>query len=129
VVSLTQESATVALQGAGFEVNVRFQELPANSPNAGRVISQSPPPDDEVPVGTAVTIVIGEAEVPVETTTTVAPVETTTTAAPVETTTTAAPVETTTTAAPVETTTTAAPVETTTTAAPVETTTTAAPEG
>ena len=112
VVSLTQESATVALQGAGFEVNVRFQALPVNSPNAGRVISQSPPPDDEVPVGTAVTIVVGEAEVPEETTTT-----------------TAAPVETTTTAAPVETTTTVAPVETTTTVAPVETTPTVAPEG
>ncbi|MDP6761050.1 MAG: Stk1 family PASTA domain-containing Ser/Thr kinase, partial [Acidimicrobiales bacterium] len=49
VVSLTQESATIALQDVGFEVNVRFQALPGDSPNAGRVISQSPLPDEEVP--------------------------------------------------------------------------------
>ncbi len=68
VVSLTQDSATVALEAAGFEVNVRFEVLPANSPNDGRVISQSPLPDEQVAVGTAVTIVVGEAEVPPETT-------------------------------------------------------------
>ncbi len=68
VVSLTQDSATVALEGAGFAVNVRFQTLPTDSPNAGRVISQSPLPDEEVGRGTAVTIVVGEAEASVETT-------------------------------------------------------------
>jgi hypothetical protein len=62
VVSLTQESATGALQDVGFEVNVRFQALPVDSPNAGRVISQSPLPDEEVAAGAAVTIVVGEAE-------------------------------------------------------------------
>ena len=68
VVSLTQDSATTALQEVGFEVNVRFESLPANSPNDGRVISQSPLPDEEVDLGTAVTIVIGEAELAPETT-------------------------------------------------------------
>ena len=88
VVSLTQESATIALEGAGFEVNVRFTALPVNSPNDGRVITQSPLPDEEVAVGTAVTIVVGEAEVPVETTVpvTTVPVETVpVTTVPVET--------------------------------------------
>ena len=64
VVVLTQESATDALEDAGFEVNVGFQALPADSLLAGRVISQSPSPDEEVPAGAAVTIVVGEAEAP-----------------------------------------------------------------
>ncbi len=78
VVSLTQESATITLEGAGFEVTVRFTALPVNSPNDGRVITQSPLPDEEVAVGTAVTIVVGEAEVPVETTVPVTTVPVTT---------------------------------------------------
>ena len=124
VVSLTQESATIALQDVGFEVNVRFQALPVDSPNAGRVISQSPLPDEEVPAGTAVTIVVGEAEVPEETTTTAAPETTqasTTTVTPTTTTST--------TVAPSTTTSTTVAPSTTTTQAPLTTTTIAAPEG
>jgi serine/threonine-protein kinase len=62
VESMRETAAVQALESADLEVNVRYEPLPAYSPNDGRVISQSPIPDVEVDFGTTVTIVIGQAE-------------------------------------------------------------------
>jgi serine/threonine-protein kinase len=62
VESMMETTAVLALESVDLEVNVRYEPLPAFSPNDGRVISQSPLPDAEVDFGTTVTIVIGQAE-------------------------------------------------------------------
>ena len=62
VESMMEEAAVIALESVDLEVNVRYEPLPAFSPNDGRVISQSPLPDAEVDFGTTVTIVIGQAD-------------------------------------------------------------------
>jgi len=62
VESMRETAAVQALESADLEVNVRYEPLPAYSPNDGRVISQSPIPDVEVDFGITVTIVIGQAE-------------------------------------------------------------------
>ena len=60
-----RESAAVpVLESIDLAVNVRYEPLPAFSPNDGRVISQSPVADLEVDLGTTVTIVVGQAEDP-----------------------------------------------------------------
>ncbi|HAQ23743.1 MAG TPA: Stk1 family PASTA domain-containing Ser/Thr kinase [Acidimicrobiaceae bacterium] len=64
VEGLMEDRASEALSNLDLDVNVRSEELPAYSPNDGRVISQSPSPDTEVDLGTQVTIVIGRAEEP-----------------------------------------------------------------
>ncbi len=63
VVSLLEATAVVELETAGFGVNVVYEPLPSNSPNDGRVISQSPLAAVEIDSGSFVTIVIGAAEV------------------------------------------------------------------
>ena len=73
VVSLLEASAVSALEAAGFEVNVLYETLPTNSPNSGRVISQSPMADVEIELGSSVAVVVGategaEGEVPVDAT-------------------------------------------------------------
>jgi serine/threonine-protein kinase len=62
VESMMEAAAVLALESVDLEVNVRYEPLPAFSPNDGRVISQSPLPEDEVDFGTTVTIVIGQAD-------------------------------------------------------------------
>ena len=62
VVSLLEATAVVELETAGFGVNVVYEPLPSNSPNDGRVISQSPLAAIEIDSGSFVTIVIGAAE-------------------------------------------------------------------
>ena len=73
VVSLLEASAVSALEAAGLEVNVLYETLPTNSPNSGRVISQSPMADVEIELGSSVAVVVGategaEGEVPVDAT-------------------------------------------------------------
>ena len=62
VESMTEAAAVLAMESEDLDVNVRYEPLPAYSPNDGRVISQSPLPDVEVDFGTTVTIVIGQAD-------------------------------------------------------------------
>jgi serine/threonine-protein kinase len=62
VVSLLEASAVSALEAAGFEVNVLYETLPTNSPNSGRVISQSPMADAEIELGSSVAVVVGATE-------------------------------------------------------------------
>ncbi len=59
---MTEAAAVLAMESEDLDVNVRYEPLPAYSPNDGRVISQSPLPDVEVDFGTTVTIVIGQAD-------------------------------------------------------------------
>jgi beta-lactam-binding protein with PASTA domain/predicted Ser/Thr protein kinase len=81
--SLATASARSFLEQAGFVVAVVFQDLPAGSPNIGRVISQAPVGGSKQPQGTTITLTVGRG--PVATTTT--PPASTTTAAPAPTTT------------------------------------------
>ncbi len=84
---LFADTAIQTLRNAGLDPVPVFEAVPVGSPQAGRVISQSPAAFEEVDVNSVVTITVGEAtEVTTTTTTT-----TTTTAAPTTTTTTAAP--------------------------------------
>jgi serine/threonine-protein kinase len=62
VVSLLEATAVAELETAGFGVNVVYEPLPSNSPNDGRVITQSPLAAVEIDSGSFVTIVIGAAE-------------------------------------------------------------------
>ncbi len=64
VEGMREADAVTALTDVDLVVNVLSESLPAYSPNDGRVISQSPPPEGEVDLGTQVTIVIGQAEDP-----------------------------------------------------------------
>ncbi len=64
VEGMREVDALAALTEVDLVANVRSEDLPAHSPNDGRVISQSPAPDGEVKLGTRVTIVIGRAEDP-----------------------------------------------------------------
>ena len=86
---LFADTAIQTLRNAGLDPVPVFEAVPVGSPQAGRVISQSPAAFEEVDVNPVVTIPVGEATELATTTTTAAPT-TTTTAAPT-TTTTAAP--------------------------------------
>ncbi|MBC8194750.1 MAG: Stk1 family PASTA domain-containing Ser/Thr kinase [Acidimicrobiia bacterium] len=66
VVSLLEATAVAELEAVGFGVNVVFEPLPSNSPNDGRVISQSPLEAVEIDSGSFVTIVVGAAEAVVD---------------------------------------------------------------
>ena len=59
VEGLTEAEAQSTLGVAGLTFDTRFQNVPADDPNAGKVISQSPRPDDLVAPGTKVSLVIG----------------------------------------------------------------------
>ena len=60
-------------------MTIIFEQVPAGSPNVGRVMAQDPEPFEEVEVGLFVTITVGEAA---PTTTTTPPTTTTTTTTP-----------------------------------------------
>ena len=64
VEGMRESTAVLALESIDLAVNVRYEPLPAFSPNDGRVISQSPVADLEIDLGTTVTIVVGQAEDP-----------------------------------------------------------------
>ncbi len=64
VVALSADTAANILAGAGFQVSIRDELLPANDPNIGRVISQSPGEGSRVSQNSTVTIVVGRAGAP-----------------------------------------------------------------
>ena len=66
VEGLMEDQAVEVLFNVDLESNVRYETLPVNSPNDGRVISQSPVLETVVDFGTQVTIVVGRAEDPSE---------------------------------------------------------------
>ena len=60
VEGLTEAEAQSTLGIAGLTSEVRYQNVPADDPSAGRVISQSPRAGESVAPGTKVTLVIGQ---------------------------------------------------------------------
>jgi serine/threonine-protein kinase len=76
VVGRTEAQATNTLTEQGLVPNVNYVDVPAGSPDDGRVIAQSLPPGSQVDPGTAITITVGEAVAPA---TTLPPTTTTTT--------------------------------------------------
>ncbi len=84
VVGLTQQAAEQAIQSKGFEVVVVFVEVVADAPQVGKVISQDQLPNNNLEVGSTVTINVGRAADPpstTEATTTTTEATTTTTEA------------------------------------------------
>jgi serine/threonine-protein kinase len=75
LVSLSTDAAVKAIRDAGFEPDARPQDVPAGSAEAGRVISQNPPPNTNARKGTTVVIVYGR---PQSASTTTAPSATST---------------------------------------------------
>ena len=61
VEGLTEAEAQSTLGVAGLTFEVRYQNVPADDPNVGKVISQSPRPDESVAPSTKVSLVIGRA--------------------------------------------------------------------
>lgn len=61
VVGLTSANAINVLSSAGFQVNPRFQDVPANSPNVGVVMAQSPDGNTMAKKGSPVIITVGRA--------------------------------------------------------------------
>jgi len=59
VEGLTEAEAQSTLGVAGLTFEIRYQNVPADDPNVGKVISQSPRPDESVDPGTKVSLVIG----------------------------------------------------------------------
>ena len=78
VTGQTEAEATDTLRGAGFEVEVATQDLPANDSKDGRVLAQDPRANSTVDAGTSVRIVVGHAAAP----TTAPQAATTSTSAP-----------------------------------------------
>ena len=64
VEGLTESEAQSALSIAGLVAETRYQNVPENDPNVGRVISQSPRAGDSVAPGTRVSLVVGRVVVP-----------------------------------------------------------------
>lgn len=79
VTGQNESEATATLKGAGFNVKVVPQSVPAGDPNAGRVISQTPEGEKTVNKGSTVTINVG---VPAAATTTAPTTTSTTTTTP-----------------------------------------------
>jgi serine/threonine-protein kinase len=73
VVGRTQAQATNTLTEQGLVPNVAFVDVPAGSPDDGRVVAQSIPAGTQVNPGTAITITVGRAVAPVTTPPTTAP--------------------------------------------------------
>lgn len=65
VEGLTEAEAQSALSIAGLTWDVRFQNVPENDPNVGRVISQSPRAGENVAPGSKVSLVVGRFTAPV----------------------------------------------------------------
>ena len=61
VEGLTEAEAQSTLGVAGLTFEIRYQNVPADDPNVGKVISQSPRPDESVAPSTKVSLVIGRA--------------------------------------------------------------------
>ena len=61
VEGLTEAEAVAALTAAGLVGEMRYQNVPAADPSAGRVISQSPRTGESVATGSSVSLVIGRA--------------------------------------------------------------------
>jgi serine/threonine-protein kinase len=61
VEGLTEAEAVAALNAAGLVGEMRYQNVPAADPSAGRVISQSPRTGESVATGSSVSLVIGRA--------------------------------------------------------------------
>ena len=76
---LLADSARQTLVAQGFEVLTDF--FAVDDPNdVNKVVSQTPPPNIELPEGSSVTIVVGQEPPPEETTTTTTAATTTTVA-------------------------------------------------
>jgi serine/threonine-protein kinase len=69
----TESAARDTLQQAGLLQRVVYQDVPFGSPQSGRVIAQSIPPDTEVPRGSTVVITVGRELAPPTTPPTTAP--------------------------------------------------------
>jgi len=67
VIGMTENEARGAL--GQFDVNATSQDLPAGDANDGRVIAQSVSPGQRAPIGSAITITVGNAAEPTTTTT------------------------------------------------------------
>ena len=65
VEGLTEAEAQSALSIAGLMWDLRFQNVPENDPNVGRVISQSPRAGENVAPGSKVSLVVGRFTAPV----------------------------------------------------------------
>ena len=70
VVGQQEASATAALQGKGFEVDVQTKSLPAGDSNVGRVTAQNPASGANADAGATVTITVGVATATTTSTTT-----------------------------------------------------------
>jgi len=92
VVGRTESQATNTLTEEGLVPNVTRIDVPAGSPDDGRVVAQSLPPGSLVDSGTSITITVGRAVVPATTTSsTTTTTSTTTTIPPPDPTTTTTP--------------------------------------
>ena len=81
LVGLTEGQARNLLDEAGLGIDVGYQELAPGDPNDGTVLEQSVSSDKDVPKGTQIVIVVGQARVAATTTTTTTIPTTTTIAA------------------------------------------------
>jgi len=91
VVGRTESQATNTLTEEGLVPNVTRIDVPAGSPDDGRVVAQSLPPGSLVDSGTSITITVGRAVVPATTTSSTTTTSTTTTIPPPDPTTTTTP--------------------------------------
>ena len=64
VEGLTEGEAQSALSIAGLTWDIRYQNVPENDPNVGRVISQSPRAGERVAPASKVSLVVGQVVVP-----------------------------------------------------------------
>jgi serine/threonine-protein kinase len=79
--NLTESDARNALQAAGFQQSVSYLDVPFDSSQAGKVVTQSPVAGTPSPKGSTVTITVGRAQAPPSTTTTTTTTTTPTTVA------------------------------------------------
>jgi len=70
VVGLTEQRANDILGDAGYSIRATYQDLPPEDQRVGRVLQQTPGPDDIVEGGEQVLIVVGQAGDPSDFTTT-----------------------------------------------------------
>ena len=82
VVGNTEAGARSDLSAKGFGVTVKFQTVPSDDPNDGRVISQDPPAGQQSDAGATVTLSVGRASKTTTTSATTTVPSTTTTAEP-----------------------------------------------
>ena len=68
VVGRTEQQANNQLIRAGYFVDPTYEDLPRGDNRIGRVLAQTPGPDQEVAEGTVITIVVGQRGDPIDTT-------------------------------------------------------------